>query len=271
VDGVELCRGSVVDPAVVGAALEGSDAVVHLAALGSVPRSVEDPVGTHLANATGTLTVLEAARREGQHVIVAGSSSVYGANPQLPKHEELAVAPISPYAVTKLATEWYALAYQACYGLPVLAFRFFNVFGPLQAADHAYAAVVPSFVDAALAGRPVTVHGDGEQTRDFTYVGSVVGVIADALSRRVVAPGPVNLAYGTRRSLVAVLDELGDVLGHRVKREHGPPRAGDVRHSQAASGRLDALFPDAEAVDFRRGLEETVRWFSTGEVTVTRC
>lgn len=268
---VELVRGSVVDADLVAGAVEGSDAIVHLAALGSVPASVGDPVGAHRVNATGTLVVLEAARRAEQHVVVAGSSAVYGTDPRLPKHEELPAAPVSPYAVTKLAAEWYALAYQACYGLPVLAFRFFNVFGPLQAADHAYAAVVPSFVEAALAGRPVTVYGDGGQTRDFIYVGSLVGVIADALARRVTAPGPVNLAFGSRRSLVQVLDDLGEVLGERIERRHEPPRAGDVRHSQAASGRLEALFPEAEAVDFHLGLAETVRWFRTGEVAVTTC
>ena len=161
--------------------MRGVDAVVHLGAVPSVPRSIADPVTSHAANATGTVAVLEAARAEGDtHVIVASSSSVYGANPALPKREDLATFPLSPYAASKLATEAYALGYQHSFGLPVLAFRFFNVFGPLQAAGHAYAAVVPQFVSAALDGRPLTVHGDGEQSRDFTYVGTVCDVIADA-------------------------------------------------------------------------------------------
>src|SRR5262249_37060754 len=147
----------------------------------SVPRSLADPVASHVANATGTLEVLEAARRAGSpSLVVASSSSVYGASPTLPKQEGMATRPMSPYAATKLATEAYALAWQHAYGLPVLALRFFNVFGPLQAPDHAYAAVVPAFASAALAGRPLTVYGDGRQTRDFTYVGTVVEILARA-------------------------------------------------------------------------------------------
>src|SRR5262249_11060375 len=158
-------------------------AVVHLAARASVPRSLADPVASHLANASGTVEVLEAARRAGNlHVVVASSSSVYGANPTLPKHEGLATMPLSPYAADKLATESYALAYQHSFGLPALALRFFNVFGPLQPAGHAYAAVVPAFVAAALEGEPLIVHGDGKQSRDFTFVDTVTEAIADAVA-----------------------------------------------------------------------------------------
>ena len=160
--------------------------IVHLAALPSVPRSVLDPVASHHANATGTLEVLQAARRAGDlHVVVASSSSVYGANRELPKREGMRTAPISPYAVSKQATEAYAMSFGHTYGLPTLAFRFFNVYGPLQPAGHAYAAVVPAFVDAALRGVPLTIHGDGEQTRDFTNVGTVTRVLADAVTRTV--------------------------------------------------------------------------------------
>ena len=160
----------------------GAQSVVHLAARPSVPRSIADPVASHAANATGTVAVLEGVRRHGiGHIVVASSSSVYGANPELPKHEGLTTLPVSPYAASKLATEAYALAWAASYGIGALAFRFFNVFGPLQAAGHAYAAVVPAFVEAALAGQPLPVHGDGEQSRDFTFVGSVASVLADAV------------------------------------------------------------------------------------------
>ena len=167
--------------------MRDADAVVHLAARPSVPRSIADPMASHLANATGTVEVLEAARRAGDvHVIVASSSSVYGANPTLPKHEDLATLPLSPYAASKLATEAYALAYQQSFGLPVLAFRFFNVFGPLQAADHAYAAVVPAFVAAALAGRAARrARRRASRARDFTFVDTVTEVIADAIARGV--------------------------------------------------------------------------------------
>ena len=171
--------------------------------------------------------MLEAARRAGNvHVIVASSSSVYGANPTLPKHEDLATVPLSPYGASKLATEAYALAYQQSFGLPALAFRFFNVFGPLQPAGHAYAAVVPAFVSAALAGEPLVVHGDGQQTRDFTFVDTVTAVIADAVTRRVTCPEPVNLAFGTRTDLLTLIAELESVLGARLAVDHVESRAG---------------------------------------------
>lgn len=259
---VEVFEGSVLDTGLLDEAFDGASAVVHLAALPSVPRSVQDPVASHHANATGTLEVLQAARRAGDlHVVAASSSSVYGANPALPKHEELRTAPMSPYAVSKLATEAYLSAFHHCYGLPVLPFRFFNVFGPLQPAGHAYAAVVPAFVDAAMSGRPVEVHGDGSQTRDFTYVGTVGRVLADAVLRKVVHPEPVNLAFGTRTSLRELLAELESVLGAPIAARHTDPRPGDVPHSQADNARLRALFPEVRPVPLREGLERTVEWF----------
>src|ERR1700688_4464213 len=194
VDGIEMVEGSILDTRLLDRVMKGAGAVVHLAARASVPRSLEDPVATHEVNATGTLRVLEAARLAGgPQVVVASSSSVYGANRSLPAAEDLAPLPLSPYAASKLAAEAYSLSYARSFGLPVLVFRFFNVFGPLQRAGHAYAAVVPSFVAAALAGEALPVHGDGEQTRDFTFVGSVVRVLVEALDRAVTAPGPVNL------------------------------------------------------------------------------
>jgi UDP-glucose 4-epimerase len=262
---VDFVEGSILDDAALDTACAGATAVVHLAALGSVPRSVADPVASHAANATGTVMVLEAARRHGNlHTIVASSSSVYGANPILPKHEGLVTAPLSPYAGSKLATEGYAVAWGAAYGLPVLPFRFFNVFGPLQQAGHVYAAVIPTFVDAALAGRPAVVHGDGAQSRDFTFVGTVTGVLAEALARRVVSPGPVNLAFGARITLIELLAEIERQLGRPVERTHVESRPGDVRHSQADNSRLLELFPDATAVPFVEGLRATIEWMSGG-------
>jgi UDP-glucose 4-epimerase len=261
-DGISLVEGSILDDDAVDAALDRSDAVVHLAARPSVPKSVADPVASHRANASGTVSVLEGLRRHGiDHVVVASSSSVYGADETLPKHEGLVPMPISPYAASKLATEAYALAWAASYGIGVLAFRFFNVFGPLQPAGHDYAAVVPAFVDAALAGRPLPVYGDGEQSRDFTYVGSVVGVIADAVERRTACDGAVNLAFGSRVTLLELIAELEAVLGTPLTREHLPVRAGDVRHSQADQARFRSLFPAAEPVPLRDGLARTVDWF----------
>ncbi len=255
-------HASILDEDALETAVAGADAIVHLAARPSVPRSVKDPVTAHTVNATGTVMVLEAARRHGNlHCVVASSSSVYGANPTLPKHEQLATEPLSPYAASKLATEAYALAYAASYDMPVLAFRFFNVYGPLQPAGHAYAAVVPAFVDAALAGRPLTIHGDGEQTRDFTYVDSVTGAITDAILRGVANERPVNLAFGSRASLLELITVLEDVLGQPVAREHTDVRAGDVRHSQAAQDVFAGLFPDLQPTPLRDGVAATVDWF----------
>jgi UDP-glucose 4-epimerase len=260
---VRLVRGTVLDARVLDAALAGADCVVHLGALGSVPRSIDNPLASHHANATGTLMVLEAVRRHDvPHVIVASSSSVYGANPVLPRQEALRPMPVSPYAVSKLATEAYALAHASCYDQAVLAFRFFNVFGPRQAAHHAYAAVVPRFVSAALVGEPLRIHGDGRQTRDFTYVGSVTDVIVDAVLRRVCAPDVVNLAFGARISLLELIAELEEVLGRRLEVVHGPPRAGDVRDSQADCSQLLELFPAVRRYPLRVGLAETVDWMS---------
>jgi UDP-glucose 4-epimerase len=255
--------GSILESALLDDAFAGAASVVHLAAVPSVPRSIEDPVRTHQANATGTLTVLEAARRHRvPQVILASSSSVYGANPALPKRESLRPMPLSPYAVSKLATEAYAVAYASCYGMAVLPFRFFNVFGPGQAANHAYAAVVPAFVSAALDGRPLRVFGDGRQTRDFTYVGSVASVLVEAVRRRVSAPDAVNLAFGTRTSLLGLIAKLEAVLGRSVEVVHEAPRPGDVRDSQADCTRLRTLFPTVSPYPLRVGLEATVAWMS---------
>ena len=187
---VEFVECSLLDQRGVRVACRGADAIVHLGALPSVPRSIKDPVASHHTNATGTVHVLEAARDTDAYVVVASSSSIYGGNPTLPKHEGLAPRPLSPYAASKLAAEAYTLAYAASFDLEVLAFRFFNVYGPRQAADHAYAAVVPKFVAAALAGDKLVVHGDGEQTRDFTFVESVTAVLADAVERKVTSADP---------------------------------------------------------------------------------
>jgi UDP-glucose 4-epimerase len=266
-EGVEatLVAGSILDRAVLDEVIAGAGAVVHLAARPSVPRSLADPMATHVANATGTMEVLEAVRRAGAeaHVVVASSSSVYGANPKLPRGELDTPMPLSPYAVSKLATEHYTLSYGSSFGLDVLAFRFFNVFGPLQPAGHAYAAVVPAFVEAALAGRALPVQGDGHQTRDFTFVGSLVEVIADAVRRRVTHTTAVNLAFGSRVSLRELTSLLGGVLDRELELDFGPPRAGDVRDSQADQTLLRSLFAGIEPVRLEDGLRATVDWFSS--------
>jgi len=262
VAGVELVEGSILDPDLLDAVTGDADVVVHLAARPSVARSVQDPMASHLANATGTVEVLEAARRGRRpHVIVASSSSVYGANLALPKREDMVALPVSPYAASKLAAEAYTLAYGSSFDLPVLAFRFFNVFGPFQGADHDYAAVVPAFVSAALRGEPLTIHGDGRQTRDFTFVGTVVAILVEALRHRVTSPTPVNLAFGSRVSLLELAELLEGVLGRRLPRRHAPRRPGDVQDSQADQAALRGLFTDVSPVTLPDGLRATVDWF----------
>ena len=259
---VELVEGSILSAEDLDRVMSGTHAVIHLAARPSVPRSLADPMATHQVNATGTMMVLEAARRHGAgHVVVASSSSVYGANPALPKREDMVTMPVSPYAASKLAAEAYALSYARSFDLPVLVFRFFNVFGPLQSASHAYAAVVPAFVSCALDEQPLLVHGDGTQTRDFTFVGTVASVLTDAIRRHVVDPEPVNLAYGSRVSLLELITLLEEATGHELQRQHVDARAGDVRHSQADRSRLCRLFPDVQPTPLPDGLRATLAWF----------
>lgn len=261
---VRLVEGSILDEAALLDAVAGVDTIVHLAARPSVPRSIVDPVASHEANTVGTMRILEAARDlDDGHVIVASSSSVYGSNPTLPKHEMLATLPVSPYAASKLATEQYALAWQKSFGLRTLAFRFFNVYGPRQAPGHAYAAVVPAFAHAALSGEPLQVHGDGTQSRDFTYVGTLTDVIVDAVQRRVSHDTAVNLAFGTRVSLNELIERMAALLGYPVDVDNVDPRAGDVPHSQADNTLLRALFPSVEPVDLDAGLAETLAWMRT--------
>ena len=261
---VPLHEGSILDTDLLDRVFAGADAVVHLAARPSVPRSIADPVMTHEVNATGTLRVLEAARRAGGlHTVVASSSSVYGGNALLPKSETLRPDPLSPYAVSKLAAEAYAIAYTHCFDLPVLPFRFFNVFGPLQTAGHAYAAAVPTFLDAAVNGRVLRVHGDGNQTRDFTYVRTVTEVLARALKDQIATCQPVNLAFGTRRTINSLLQSLRIHLGRDIHIQKAAIRPGDVRHSQTDSSALMSLLPDIVPVDFEHGLRETVTWFKS--------
>ncbi len=257
-----LVEGSILNSDLLAEAVDGASSVVHLAARSSVPRSIAEPVAAHEANATGTMCVLEAARTVGAQVIVASSSSVYGANDVLPKHEGLAARPVSPYAASKLATESYALAWGHSYDLPVLALRFFNVFGPLQPPLHAYAAVIPAFLAAANQGQSLPVHGDGTQCRDFTFVDTVVSVITDAIRRRVSHLEPVNLAFGLRITLLEVIAEMESILGRSLPIDFQPPRAGDVPRSQADSGVLRSLFPDLEETPFAEGLRATADWFA---------
>lgn len=261
---VEFIEGSILDNHALDRASANVEAIVHLAARSSVPRSIAEPMAAHEVNATGTAMVLEAARRnDGAHVIVASSSSVYGATEVLPKSESLPTRPISPYAASKLATEAYTLAWSHSYGLPALALRFFNVFGPLQPPLHTYAAVVPAFLSAALQGQPLPVHGNGLQSRDFTFVDSVVSVIVDALIRRVAHDEPVNLAFGSRVTLLELATVIEGVLGRPLSIDFQPARVGDVAVSQADPTSLGHLFPDLEPTPLEQGIRSTVEWFES--------
>lgn len=261
---VSFVDGSILDAVALDEALAGADSVVHLAARPSVARSIDDPEATHEANATGTLAVLEGVRRADiSHLVVASSSSVYGGNLVSPKSEELATRPLSPYAASKLATEAYALAYQASFGIRTIVFRFFNVYGPLQPAGHAYAACIPAFITAALEGRPVTINGDGKQSRDFTFVEDVARVVREAVRAKMHSENPVNLAFGGSVDLLTLVTEIEEIVGHEVEIEHAPERPGDVRHSKSDPTELLRRFPGITPLPLRAGLSETVSWWRT--------
>lgn len=257
--------GSLLDSDLVTELAQGTTHIVHLAARGSVPRSIADPVATHEVNARGTVNVLEAARLANAHVIFSSSSSVYGSNSALPKVEDMWVSPMSPYAASKLSAEAYCSAYSASYGTSITVFRFFNVFGPWQRPDHDYAAVIPRWVWAALAGRPIALDGDGSQTRDFTYVDTVIEIIMEAISRRLDHPRPINLAFGNRMSLLEVIDELEEILGCSIEIERRLRRPADVPHSQNNPALLRALFPAVRPVPFSEALRATVDWMRKHE------
>jgi UDP-glucose 4-epimerase len=262
----ELFRGSILDPETLTKAVDGVDTIVHLAAIGSVPRSVSQPRATNAANITGTLNVLEAARQaKVGHVIVASSSSVYGSNPALPRGELDWTRPMSPYGVSKLATEAYAIAYGTTYGLSTLAFRFFNVYGPGQSAGHPYAAVVPRFISAALQGSSLEIHGDGTQSRDFTYVKDVCEVIHRACEERISYPQPVNLAFGTKTTIRQLIIIIEEILGVSVATEFTASRLGDVNASQADTALVTELFPEVRPVALIEGITSTLEWFRSGK------
>lgn len=260
--GLDFHEGDINDAAALDRAMQGVDYVLHQAAIPSVPRSVEKPVDTHNANVTGTLSVLEAARRaKVRRVVYAGSSSAYGDTPVLPKVETMTPAPLSPYAVQKLAGEHYCTVYTRVYGLPCVTLRYFNVFGPRQDPESTYAAVIPRFVKALLSGQPPEIYGDGKQTRDFTYIDNVVeaNLLACTAAR---APGEVfNIACGESVSLLQLVDELNRALGTRITPKFSPGRAGDVRDSLADIGKARALLAYQGAVSVRTGLGRAIDWY----------
>lgn len=269
-------HGSILDPVAVADAFTDVGRVVHLAALPSVARSVERPLDSHHACATGTLMVLDAARQRGARVVYAGSSSAYGDQQAPSKREDLREDPLSPYAAAKLAGELYCRAFARVYGLQVVVTRFFNVFGPRQPADSPYSGVIAAFCRALLDGRPVRIDGDGLQSRDFTYVEDVVAGVIQALDADSGGCVTVNLAYGSSTTLLdlyAALCELArPCLGGRPipPPTHAAPRRGDVRHSLADASRAAATFGFAPRIGFTAGLRRTFDWYRTSSGTGTQ-
>jgi nucleoside-diphosphate-sugar epimerase len=261
-DRIEVIEGDVRDPSVLQRALAGVEYVSHQAALRSVPRSVDDPLSTDAVNTHGTLQLLVAARAAGtvKRVVYASSSSVYGDSPALPKEEDQTPAPISPYAVSKLAGEYYCRTFTRLYGLETVSLRYFNVFGPRQSPESKYAAVVPLFIRAALRGEPLVVHGDGEQSRDFTYIDNVVQANLLACTQPNVGGEVFNVACNERHSVLEIAHTVARLVGKPIKIEHTPPRAGDVRHTQASIAKAQRLLGYQPAVGFEEGMRRTVAW-----------
>jgi UDP-glucose 4-epimerase len=261
---VELIRGDITDARTVAEAMKGVEVVFHEAALGSVPRSVADPMTTHEVNMTGTLNVLLAARDAGvRRVVNASSSSVYGDTEVLPKHESMMGQPLSPYALSKLAGEHYISIFNRVYGFEAVALRYFNIFGPRQDPESQYAAVIPRFVMALLEGRQPVIYGDGLQSRDFTYVENVVEANLLASEAEGASGKAFNVACGGRYSLLDLLGKIKEILGSDIEPIHEAARAGDVRDSQASIEAAAKSLGYRVTVDFEEGLRRTVAWYKT--------
>ncbi|MCB9914612.1 MAG: SDR family oxidoreductase [Planctomycetes bacterium] len=260
---VELVRGELSDRAACARAAAGAEGVFHEAAQVSVPRSVEDPERSYEVNVTGTLRLLEAARAAGvRKVVFAASSAAYGESETLPKVETMPTDPLSPYASGKVAGEQLLKVWARCYGLETVCLRYFNVFGPRQVDDSPYTGVIAIFVRALLDGRAPTIFGDGEQTRDLTYVDNVVEVNLRAMDARGLDPGVViNVGGGQRITVNQLYREIAAGLGSDLEPVYAPPRAGDVRHSLASIERARELLGWTPAVDWRTGLGHTLAWY----------
>ncbi len=259
----ELLEGDIRRPDVVGRAVSERDVIFHLAAIPSVARSVADPLTSHQVNVDGTLNVLLAARDAGvRRLVFASSSSIYGDSPTLPKVESMPNQPISPYGLDKLAAETYCRLFHQLYGISTVALRYFNVFGPRQDPASEYAAVIPRFIAAALAGRPATIYGDGEQSRDFTFIENVVAANWLAASAGDGVSGQVlNIACGARTSLLELVRMIGAAAGANVTPRHEPPRPGDIRHSLAGVEKARDVLGFTPQIGLEEGLARTIAWW----------
>jgi UDP-glucose 4-epimerase len=259
---VELVVGDLRDPETVARAVAGVDGVFHQAALRSVPRSVDDPLGSNDVNVTGTLTLLMACRAaKVRRVVYASSSSVYGDDPTLPQRETQAPRPISPYAVSKLSAEYYCRVFARLYGVETVSLRYFNVFGPRQNPESKYSAVIPRFLAQVLQGAPLEVHGDGQQARDFTYIANVVHANLLAMAAPGVSGEVFNVGCGACHSLMAIVAAMEEFFGRALPREHVAARAGDVRATHAAITQAEQRLGYRPLVDFREGMRKTCAYF----------
>jgi UDP-glucose 4-epimerase len=259
---VEFVEGDLTDAAKVAEVVRGVDCIFHEAALASVPRSVEAPLDTNAACVTGTVALLDAARRAGvRRLVYAASSSAYGERPGSPKYETDLPAPISPYGAAKLAAEYYCQAFTATYGFETVALRYFNVFGPRQDPDSPYSAVIPLFMTALLSGKRPTIYGDGQQSRDFTYVTNVVHGNLLAADAPNVAGRVFNLANGRATSLLDLIARLNELLGTKIEPIHAPPRAGDIRESLADITAARKSLGYEPQVDFEEGLRRSIDYY----------
>ena len=259
---VEIVEGSILDEATLDRALDGVEIVYHEAAIPSVPRSIAAPVASHEANATGTLRVLEGARRKSvRRVIYAGSSSAYGETPTLPKVETMPAAPLSPYAVSKLTGEHYCQVYARAFGLETVVLRYFNVFGPRQDPNSQYAAVIPRFVTAALEGRQPVIFGDGTQSRDFCFIDNVIEANVLAADARGASGQVFNVACGRATDLNGVVRLIAEALGTPVEPTYETGRVGDVKHSLADISAARQVLGYTAAVSFEDGLQRTIEWY----------
>ena len=257
----EFLEGDLAEPAFAERAAAGMEYVLHQAAIPSVPRSVADPATSNRANITATLNILVAARAAGvKRLVYAGSSSAYGDTPTLPKREDMPPKPLSPYALQKLVGEQYCQMFTQLYGFPTVSIRYFNVFGPRQDPGSPYSGVISLFATALLGGRPPTIHGDGEQTRDFTYIANVVDGVLRACEAPNAAGEVINVATGVRISLNELLRVLNQLVGTNIQPIYKDPRAGDVRDSQADISKAKALLGYEPTVSLEEGLKRTLEW-----------
>ncbi len=261
-DAVDLIEGDLRNPDDCRRACEGIDVILHEGALPSVPKSVEDPLASHQCNIDGTFNILLAARDAGvQRVVYAASSSAYGDTPTLPKIEDMAPSPLSPYAVNKLVGEYYCKTFYDCFGLQTLSLRYFNVFGPRQDPTSQYAAAIPAFVTAILRDEPPTIYGDGEQTRDFCHVDNVVHANLLAADAAETHGEVLNLACGERVTVNQIIAAINKILGKSVEPNHVEPRAGDVKHSLADITLAKNVIGYEPKVMFEQGLELAIDWY----------